>query len=68
MDDLKDALTHAPALKPIDYKADGKIILSVDSSLLGWGAILQQEEELGSRKRHPSRYENGLWSFAEKKI
>ncbi len=41
--------------------------MSVDSSLLGWGAILQQEEELGSEKRHPSRYENGLWSVAEKK-
>ena len=53
MDDLKDALTHAPALKLIDYKADGKIILAVDSSLLGWGAILQQEEQLGSKKRHP---------------
>ena len=49
-DDLKDALIHAPTLKPINYKADRKIILAVDSSLLGWGAILQQEEELGSKK------------------
>src|SRR5258706_3818075 len=67
MDDLKDALTHAPALKPIDYKADGKIILSIDSSQLGWGAILQQEEKLGSKKRHLAWYENGLWSITEKK-
>ncbi len=67
MEDLKSALTHAPALRPLDYQADGKIILSVDSSLLGWGAILQQEEGSDSKKRHPSRYENGLWSPAEKK-
>src|SRR5258705_10704901 len=67
MDDLKDARTHAPALKPINYKADGKIILSVDSSQLGWGAILQQEEKPESKKRHPARYENGLWSVADKK-
>src|SRR5258705_13693090 len=67
MDDLKDVLTHAPALKPINYKADRKIILSVDSSQLGWGAILQQEEKPESKKRHPARYENGLWSVAEKK-
>ena len=67
MDDLKNTLTHAPALRPLDYQAEGKIILSVDSSLLEWGAILQQEEELNSKKRHPLRYENGLWSPAEKK-
>src|SRR5258705_13115595 len=67
MDNLKNALTHAPVVKTIDYESKGKVILSVDSSLLGWGAILQQEEELESRKRHPSRYENSLWSLAEKK-
>ena len=67
MDDLKKALTHALALRLLDYQAEGKIILSVDSSLLGWGAILQQEEELNSKKRHLSRYENGPWSPIEKK-
>ena len=35
MDDLKNALTHAPVLRPLDYQAEGKILLSVDSSLLG---------------------------------
>ena len=41
MDNLKQALITAPALKPIDYEASGKIVLVVDSSLIGWGAILQ---------------------------
>src|SRR5258705_3766701 len=67
MDDLKQALIKAPALKPIDYEASGKIVLSVDSSLIGWGAILQQEDDLDAKQRHPSKYENGLWTPAEKK-
>ena len=41
MDDLKQALITAPALKPIDNEASGKIVISVDSSLIGWGVILQ---------------------------
>ena len=40
MDDLNQVLITAPALKPIDYEASGKIVLLVDSSLIGWGAIL----------------------------
>jgi len=40
MDELKKALTSAPALNPIDYESEGKIVLSVDSSLVGWEAIL----------------------------
>jgi len=44
MDELKKAVTSAPALNPIDYKSEGKIVLYMDSSLAGWGAILQQEE------------------------
>jgi len=35
MDELKKALTSAPALNPIDYESEGKIVLSVDSSLAG---------------------------------
>jgi len=35
MDNLKLALTQAPALKAIDYASGGRIVLSVDSSLLG---------------------------------
>ena len=57
---MKHALTHAPALISIDYGPDGGlIILSVDASLWGWGAVLQQQEK-GSKKRHPARYESGI--------
>ena len=56
---LKKSLTEAPALKPIDYESSGQIVLSVDSSLQGWGAILQQEE-VDTNMRHPARYEFGI--------
>ena len=63
MDCLKFCLCQPPALLPLDYTlAIGSIILAVDSSLRGWGAVLQQLRE---GKRHPSRYESGLWSEVE---
>ena len=57
MSPLKTALTSALALVKIIYDG-GEIILAVDASLKGWGAVLMQLDALG--KRHPSRYESGL--------
>ena len=43
MDALKVALTTAPALVTLDYSSGAEeIILAVDSSLKGWGAVLSQ--------------------------
>ena len=39
---LKEKLTKATALKPVDDERPEFVVLSVDSSLLGWGIILQQ--------------------------
>jgi ribonuclease HI len=63
MSALKTALTSAPALVKIIYDG-GEIILAVDASLKGWGVVLMQLDALG--KRHPSRYESGLWNQAER--
>src|ERR1700737_1799005 len=64
MDTLKLALTSAPALVKIIYTdGAGAIILAVDASLKGWGAILMQLDVEG--RRHPSRYESGLWNKAK---
>ena len=61
---LKEALTAVPALVKIDYsEGAGAVILAVDASLEGWGAILGQEDKKG--KKHPSWYESGLWNKAE---
>jgi hypothetical protein len=63
MEELKKALTEAPALVTISYAEDaGLIILAVDSSGRGWGACLMQEVD---GKRHPARYESGLWTEQE---
>jgi hypothetical protein len=63
---LQTALTTAPALCPVNYKEDaGLIILAVDASKRGWGAVLQQETDAG--KRCPCRYESGIWSVSEQK-
>lgn len=65
MDLLKLALTTPPALVILDYsEGAGDIILTVDASLEGWGGVLMQQIQ---GKRHPSRYESGIWSSAEKK-
>src|SRR5271156_2249386 len=65
MSALKTALTSAPALVKIIYMdGAGEIILAVDASLKGWGAVLMQLDAQG--KQHPSRYESGLWNQAER--
>ena len=53
-DQLKHFVTSAPALRPIDYKSDKPIVLSVDTSKIAVGIILSQEDEEG--RRHPARY------------
>ena len=68
--DLKHALVSLPALLPIVYTAEpgrktaGRIVLAVDASRLGYGAILQQQDENG--RRHPARYMSGLWTDTER--
>ena len=51
---LKQAVTSAPALWPIDYKSNNPIILSVDSSIMAVGIILSQLDENGCKR--PARY------------
>lgn len=53
-DQIKQAITTAPALMPIDYQSDRPVVLSVDSSQEAVGMILSQIDERG-RKR-PARF------------
>ena len=64
MDELKACITTAPILICL-YLGDGAgdIILMVDASLEGWGAVLMQIFE---GKRHPVRFESGVWTAAER--
>ena len=57
------AVTTAPILIAIDYRPGGGIIiLTVDASITGWGAVLTQERSEG---RLPCRFESGAWNNAE---
>jgi len=62
---LQEALCNAPALKTLDVSnGAGWIVIRVDASLEGWGAILQQEDNY--RDQDPYRYEIGILKKAEK--
>ena len=51
---LKNLVTSAPAIRPIDYQSGRTVYLSVDTSVHGIGFVLSQADELG---RHvPARY------------
>ena len=53
-DEMKDLISSAPALRPIDYASSKPVILSVDSSKYAVGYILSQLDE--NNKRRPARY------------
>ena len=66
MDQLKEALTTPPALVSIDFTPSaGMIIVTVDASKVGWGGILQQEQQDGHTR--PARYDLGIWNDTERK-
>ncbi|KAH5702140.1 hypothetical protein HBI20_255490 [Parastagonospora nodorum] len=65
MECLKQHLTSAPALVSVDYSEPVRpIIISVDGSKKGWGAVLQQEDLQGNKR--PVRFESGVWSATER--
>ena len=51
---LKECVTSAPALRPIDYQCGRPVILSVDTSIHGIGFVLSQLDERG--RKVPARY------------
>jgi hypothetical protein len=51
---LKELVSSAPALRPIDYTSENPVILSVDSSNIAAGMILSQMDDEG--RRRPARY------------
>jgi RNase H-like domain found in reverse transcriptase len=65
---VKRALTSALALVAINYSnKGGPIILATDASGKGWGAALIQEDSEDKKKRHPVRFESGVWLKVERK-
>lgn len=63
LETLKDKVTTAPILISLSFEdGSGEIILMCDASLRGWGAVLMQ---IIGGKRHPARFESGIWNNAE---
>jgi hypothetical protein len=54
MDILKERITKAPVLRPIDYGSEREVIMEVDTSKIAVGYILVQLDENG--KRRVARY------------
>lgn len=64
---LRTMVTEAPVLASLvfDDLRYGLVTLMTDASLFGWGGVIEQVGPDG--KRHPCRYESGIWSDAEKR-
>ena len=52
MDLIKDALTKAEPLKPIDYHSEGAVVLAVDTSYMAVGYYLYQRDPKDKKKKH----------------
>jgi hypothetical protein len=62
---LKNVLILPLVLIAINYSENaGEIILAVDSSFKGWGAVFMQ---MVKKRRAPSRYKSGMWSDIEQR-
>jgi hypothetical protein len=63
MAELKDTVTKAPCLRPIDYLSLLAVILAVDSSYIALGFIIYQ---MGAdKKRYPNRFGSITWNDRE---
>ena len=60
---MKQLISQAPALRPIDYTSKQPVILAVDSSQIAVGFILYQLDEEG--RRRPARYGSLLMNERE---
>jgi hypothetical protein len=56
MDDLRDALVHSPALKPINYHSPSPVILAVDTSNIAIGYLLCQCDIENPKRRIYNRF------------
>lgn len=55
MDDLKNALIHSPALRPIDYTSPAEVIVAVDTYYIAIVYLLAQCN-IAEPSRPPRRY------------
>jgi len=56
MDLVKEGVMNAQAIRPLDYEAQGAIILAVDSSYIGIGFYICQEDSLDPKKLYYAKF------------
>ena len=57
-------LTNAPTLVILNYSPGASLIIVVfDGSKKGWGGVVMQLDK--DEKRHPARFESGIWNPTE---
>ncbi|KAL5478907.1 hypothetical protein ACEPAI_2194 [Sanghuangporus weigelae] len=61
---LKEAIANSGAIRPIDYESDRPVYLCVNSSKIGYGAVILQEAENGLC--YPCQFMSGTWNDRER--
>ncbi len=65
---LKEGVTDAHCITPLDYTLPGKIVLSVDTSWRAVGFYIRQEDESDKKKKRYARFGSILLGDREQKI
>jgi hypothetical protein len=64
MENIKDFVTHSPALRPLNYTTHNwPIILAVDSSIITIGYVLMQVRD--DKRQYPSQFGSIAWTEHE---
>jgi hypothetical protein len=56
MDLIKEGVQNAQAIRPLDYENQGNIVLAVDSSYIGVGFYIYQEDVLNPTKKYYAKF------------
>ena len=56
MELIKDGVRNAQAIRPLDYENQGAIVLAVDSSYIGIGFYIYQEDRDDPKKRYYAKF------------
>ena len=56
MELVKDGVRNAQAIRPLDYENQGAIVLAVDSSYIGVGFYIFQEDKVDPKKHHYAKF------------
>jgi Integrase zinc binding domain/RNase H-like domain found in reverse transcriptase len=56
MDLIKDGVRNAKAIRPLDYRGQGAIVLAVDTSYIGIGFYVYQEDVNDPRKHYYAKF------------